>query len=351
MKRTYIVGNGFIHHLSELVQKDIDEIRAPNIPPDYLVTLAKELKNVSVLFKKFEDIETEFKRILGDYKSSETVLNIIDSIMYWYRNVKANTEFEALNSCSTKFIELANKIVEEKIKPIVLEFENQETNAVYGELTKWVSEYKIGANIDNHLKTSSDQLGIFTTNYDGFLEQLTRTDSNENQGFLLNDGFAGGRDKPKTLYPPFSNDRFLGHLHSSYKFGWNGENWEKFNTSNSLRNPDPLILYMNPDKKLEFIQRNTLLSAYWNHFLTWIKSSDEVIVYGNSLSSDPHIVDALKNCKSNCVIYIADKDFEAIKKRLPKKLKANNTVHIDTFRVSLGEMSSLFANPKSLVIN
>jgi hypothetical protein len=87
------------------------------------------------------------------------------------------------------------------------------------------------------------------------------------------------------------------------------------------------------------------------HYLSELVQKDIDEIREPNITSDSHIVDALKGCKSNCVIYIADKDFETIKKRLPEKLKANNSVHIDTSRVSLGEMSSLFTNPKSLTTN
>lgn len=348
MRRTFIVGNGFVHHLLELVQKDIDKVTRPNKPSDFLVTLAKELKEVSLLFSKFEDIEKEFEQILGVKKPSESVLNVIDSIMYWYRNVGIKSEYDTLYNCSNQFIQIATRIIEEKIKPIVIQFENQEINGVYGELTKWVGSYKIGDKIDSYLTNGGHQIGVFTTNYDGFLEQLTRIDGSANNGFLLNDGFAGSKTLPKTLYPPLKQERFLGHLHSSYKFGWNGEDWEKFDTSESNRNPDPLILYMNPTKKLEFIQRNWLLAAYWNHFLDWIKKSDEIVIYGNSLAFDPHIVDALKQSNSSCVIYIVDKQFDAIKNRLPKKLANREIFHIDTSKLGLAEMSCLFINPKIL---
>lgn len=349
MRRTVIVGNGFIHHLKSIVQLEIGNYSDDAIP-GHLNTLASELNEVTELFSQFEKLESEFRDLLKvEGRSVESVYQLVDDILTWYQTRSAHGELSSqLEDCLNHINRIGEQLINEKIQPITKGFEDQETKGVYANLTHFTGN-KVGDRIQKKLNEKSDKLGVFTTNYDGFLEQVLRTSDSSNFGFLLKDGFAGSADRPKTLYDDyFCKKRFIGHLHSSYKYGWNGENWEKHSVRNSGSNRNPLIVYMNPKQKLGFIKRNEILRRYWNHFEFWLKESDEVAIYGNSLSSDPHILNALSKCKSEASFFIADSNPAAIEKRL-KKESDNHVTSIVTSKIGIDKLADLFINPSGLV--
>lgn len=346
MKRTVIVGNGFIHHLRCLLQSDIDNKYQDNVP-SYLNKLNNELQEVTRLFNRFNSLEGELRSLLNAQDISlEEVYQLVDDVVSWYQTRSAHKDLDStLAECINQINVIGDRLIREQIVPITEGFEEQEIKGVYKYVTKWLGT-DIGDAISQKLKKNKDQLGVFTTNYDGFLEQVLRT--KDGRGFLLKDGFAGSPDRPKTLYDDyFSKNKFMGHLHSSYKFGWNGKDWVKYSISRETRNRNPLIVYMNPKQKLDFIRRNEVLRKYWRHFERWIQKSDEVIIYGNSLASDPHIRNAVGNCSKEAKIYVFDVHYQAVKRQVENNLD-NQVSCMSTANINLERLSDIFSSPSNL---
>lgn len=344
--RTFIVGNGFIHHLKSLAEK---EYHTGNLS---ILSLIDELNQVSQLFKEFDDLNQEIATLLGIPNSNmEQALKVADNIIAWFRTKSVDDEGFVLKDCQNSINEIGKKLIDEKILPITSKFEEQENNGFYGRITQWVNG-SVGNQVLKWARKKESALGIFTTNYDGVLEQLLRSSDKKDDGYWLTDGFAGSPNHPLTHYDPkLDSNCFIGHLHSSYKYGWQNGKWIKYRTSEEEKNEDPLILYMNPTQKLEFIKANPILRAYWEKFCEFLKKSDELVIYGNSLEADPHIAEAIKkHLKKSCKILILDKDSEKIKKTLEEQKIKNKISPMSLEKITKKNLWEVFVQPKSLVI-
>lgn len=138
------------------------------------------------------------------------------------------------------------------------------------------------------------KIHICTTNYDGVLDTLLTT-SRGKDAFLFKDGFGNGRcDQLKVIKPAsFTRmDRYLFHLHGSYKFlNLDGETCK---ITGNIKNDNPVIVFNNPDKKERIISRDRVLSAYFEKLKADLRTFDRLIIYGNSLINEPHIKQAIQ---------------------------------------------------------
>jgi hypothetical protein len=346
---TFLIGNGFIKHLQKVVCNEIESHPSERSNLEFYQNhVLHGLEQVDSLFGEFDNLERELASILGlEDKSLELVYHLTDDVISWYRTKSKyhKAEFN-LKQCLDSISLVGQQLVNEKIIPIVEKFEDQEIECLYRSISQW-TENKIGEEIDIHLKRTGNNLGVFTTNYDGFVEQFLRTSNSKNQGFLFKDGFAGDSSHPLTLYKPhFNYNRFIGHLHSSYKYGWNGNQWVKFRTSRSSRNVDPLIVYMKPSQKKRFIDNNPVLRAYWIHFEKWLNNTEELVIYGNSLNSDPHIKDVIKESLSkDASVYIADINAQKVYDENLTYIDKNRVFKIDTGKIELSNYSEFICEP------
>jgi hypothetical protein len=349
MTTIFLIGNGFIKHLQKVVCNEIEAHLSEGKNLEFFQNdVLQGLNQVDSLFGEFDNLEKELAGILGlEDKSLELAYQLTDDFISWYRTKSKYPKAEYnLKQCLDSISLVGQQLVNEKIIPIVEKFEDQEIEGLYRSISQW-TENKIGEEIDIHLKRTGNNMGVFTTNYDGFFEQITYTGNEENKGFLLMDGFAGDSNHPLTLHKPYFNyNRFIGHLHSSYKYGWNGSQWVKIRTSRRSRNVHPLILYMKPNEKKKFIQKNSILTAYWNHFEKWLNKTEELVIYGNSLKSDPHIIELIKRALSKtALVYIADINAEEIYCQHLDFIDKKRVHLIDTSDIELSNLSEFICEP------
>jgi NAD-dependent SIR2 family protein deacetylase len=139
-----------------------------------------------------------------------------------------------------------------------------------------------------------EKIHICTTNYDGVLDTLLTTPRGRD-AFLFKDGFGNGRSGNYKEIKPASFrllNRYLFHLHGSYKFlNLDGETCK---ITGNVINDNPVIVFNNPDKKERIINRDRVLSAYFEKLKADLKTFDRLIIYGNSLINEPHIKQAIQ---------------------------------------------------------
>lgn len=356
MRRVIIVGNGFIYHLLDLarVEKTTAE-KVIGIPRRNRVrhcdNLIVELERVSSLFNQFDKLQNELKQFFSDQVKYEELFEKLDALLDWYKD---KNKFKNVidDKCFDGLEKLIEKIIYEKIIPVVKEFEEQELSHAYSSLSRMFNGPTVGDKVYTAQQTSSDRIGVFTTNYDGFLVQLLRRSAGDNDGFHFADGFGGGRySHPIVPFEPyFSDSNFIAPLHSSYRIGYKNDELIKTKLSRSERNTLPILVYMNPVKKLDYIMRHYILRRYWDTFKNWLNEADEVVIYGNSLRSDPHIVNLLNRVSKRAKIYAAGRSPDQVLGRLTFNKGENpDLLKIDTSKVGLDRLHELFVNPGALI--
>lgn len=333
MKRSILVGNGFLFHLEHLVRNY-----------GYDSNLIDEIKDAQNLFGKFIEIENDLKKILQTDNSIENILSRLDDLFYWYHK---SVSIPISSDCYNELNQRIKEIIDDKIVPIVRSFENHEKQGTYGKIWKEVEEYSIGESIEK----STDEIGVFTTNYDGYIDQILRksSPSTDESGFVFKDGFAGNKSHPLRLFDlNLKSKKIIHHIHSSYKFGWS--DGEVIKVRSGEHNSDPHVLFSDSNKKLIHIRMNYVLSTYWENFIYWINSSEELVIYGNSLQSDPHIVDVIIRYSTKIkTIYVIEKDlngFDKVKSRL--KEVENKLSFINSNDIGWSDFIDIFNNPSSL---
>lgn len=335
MKRSILVGNGFLFHLEHLVSNY-----------EYDSNLVNDIISTRNLFWRFKNLENDLNDILSRNDSIENILSLLNDLFFWYHKLDS---FPISQECYNELRDNVKKIIDDNIVPIIQEFERSEKTHTYSKLWSLVKQFKIGESLTNH----QDEIGVFTTNYDGYIDQILRKgDFDENdklKGFVLKDGFAGGDNYHKTLYKPHINhSKIIHHLHSSYKFGWN--NGVIIKTPSNQSNTDPLVILSDPNQKLTNIRMNSVLSTYWENFIYWINSSEELVIYGNSLQSDPHIVDVIIRYSTNIkTIYVIEKDlngFDEVKSRLNEV--EDKLIFIESINIGWSDFINIFNNPALL---
>jgi hypothetical protein len=360
MRRVIIVGNGFIYHLNDLIQAEktkfekINNLIGRNGAKNCGQVIG-ELGRVSNLFNHFDKLQSELKNFFSDKVQYEELFEKLDALLDWYRD---KNKFKNVidDKCFDGLEKLVEKIISEKIAPVIKEFEEQELGHAYGDLSRLFNGATVGDRVFSEQQVSHDKIGVFTTNYDGFLVQLLRRSVRENGGFHFTDGFGGGRyGKPVVPFEPyFSDSNFIAHLHSSYRIGYKNDELIKTKLKDEgERNTMPILVYMNPGKKLEYIMRHYILRRYWDTFKYWVNDASEIVIYGNSLRSDPHIVDLInragKRVKNKPTIYAAGRNPSDVLARLTFPVGAIPTLrHIDTQTVGLDRLHEIFTTPEAI---
>lgn len=353
-----IVGNGFIYHLRDiaLAERERFEQLTTFMGPNGVArcnALIQNLESVSGLFNQFDQLQKELQQVFTGIKYEE-LFERLDAVLTWY---KERNSFQNLvdPKCFETLSSLVEKAIAEKIIPIVQSFEEQETSGAYGTLSNLFTGETVGDRVFNAQQASHDQIGIFTTNYDGFLVQLLRT-NHGNGGYHFADGFGRPEGNNLVLHEPYISDtNLIAHLHSSYRFGYHDGEIIKTRPRHGVTNQMPILVYMNPNKKIDYIKRHYVLRRYWEEFEKWMSEADEVVIYGNSLSSDPHLVRVINKegsrGENRPVIYAASRNPGAVLAKLTLATGAAPALRtIDTSMVGLDRLHELFTSPANLVV-
>ncbi|WP_421077518.1 hypothetical protein Mjas_07345 [Methanothermococcus sp. Ax23] len=179
---------------------------------------------------------------------------------------------------------------------------------------------------------------FYTTNYDGILDIMLM----RNNGRYLSDGFeAYNKVEIKfdsedawnackfnlsNFLKSHKNDNIIAHLHGSYKF----INTKSGKTRKLIKTKDgnhpigyyPVIVYNSPILKYDLIEQIDVLKWYFLHFRLSLGECSKLVIWGNSLRTDPHIVDAIcQNFDKEKPLYIIDINPKSVIERLQNTCK------------------------------
>lgn len=340
MKRKILVGNGFISHLKIMVSEY-----------DYFgfdSELIEDLDNTYTLFDGFVEIERILKEeVFKTNVDNELLYGVIDDFVKWF---KSFSNKEDLNPCFEKFYEVGEEVFIKHIFPVFSKFHEYEKLGTYSRLFNSLKSFKIGTSISNY----KGKIEVYTTNYDGYLDQILRNgdDNSENKGFVFKDGFGYSNDKLVLKKERLSEGKIICHLHSSYKYGMDyDKDLIKINNSNDIQDITPVLVYRSPKSKIKYIRENYILKTYWEIFETKLEEEDELVIYGYSFDSDPHIKESIqRQISENTKIFIINTKvgFKSVINNISNSSLHNKIYCIDSKDINFKNFHNIFTSPSNL---
>ncbi|MBB6068038.1 hypothetical protein [Methanococcus maripaludis] len=246
------------------------------------------------------------------------------------------------------------------------EFLNMEKK---GEYNKFYNFFNKNGSFGESLRSlipENSNLHIYTTNYDGLLNYLFMDGKN----YILKDGFSDkytylngkyekyySEKQPDLLYYYGASimDNLCIPLHGTHKFVLKDEKTYKigkYNIPEDTSELKPVMIFGNPNKKLELIKNDFVLKNYFEIFEKSLKNCSKLVIFGNSLESDPHIVKAiLDNFDEKKDLIIVDYNescCNSVKNRLeqnkPYNIKFEETKDVKTKEDLLNLFEELIIN-------
>lgn len=284
MKISLIVGNGF----NFLVESIIRNLSPQAIPGTLTATpdeIATKIHDISILWEKFELLFNELKKNVKGLNDEE-LIRLIYAVLDFFSNLEG---LEKVIS-KEKIADLKNTfefLLIDRIKEIAEEFRQHQESEGYKNLKRLFPTF--GESFKTLVETNSvESCDIFTTNYDGILDTLLTKNP---RGFLTVDGFGNidGDDKYLKLYDSnlYGYQIRCLHIHGSYRF--EKKNGITYKTKENSKNEDPVIVFNNPNQKEELIKRDHVLKEYFDIVGDSLKSSTKLIIFGNSMTNEPHL--------------------------------------------------------------
>lgn len=303
-----LLGNGFNYSLLDFVTENDD--------------LKGEIESIINLWNEFDDliknITTKFN--LGSVE--EAIGLIYKSFLILKLTLKESENLD-YDECLPTLKKRYEDAIYQKVLKIIENFVSYEVSGIYRRLLSYLSKdpspielFGLNNSISGiYNLVRNNKISIYTTNYDALAEMVFSI--NENGMIKLPDMFKFCGD---ARYVCFYEDDFFDqldkpkflHLHGSYKFFKYYEQEIKikkeFIKSFIQDNKDyliPVLIFNAPSKKEQRIRSFRVLSNYNLSFMENISSSSKLIIWGQSLKSDPYlkqcIVDRFinKNNKSN----------------------------------------------------
>ena len=322
----WLIGNGF----NKSVENTLENTE-----------LKLSIKNHIKLWDKFERIFGDIRKSLSNDKNIsdeeviEQIFKLFDIFSSLGNPMSSNNYAERINYCINLLKENINKTVASKIFEVILDFMKAETDGVYGELNR------SGINSDLGKLLNKNTNFFFTTNYDGIGEMVFGIDSDDkriSKDHRIADFFNNcpmSQDSYLCYYMRHNLKDARGcylHLHGSYRYflkqgtgpiKLKKEFIEKIVQDNKLLNGfTPIIIFNAPNTKLHFIEANSLLSNYFNLFKEALYKNHKLVIWGQSLKSDPHILKLITDNYDRLEkILILDPQGEKIKERISIKLQ------------------------------
>jgi len=320
----FLVGNGFNFLIADILKYQRENNKECDFFADNIEQLEKDIREITTLWRKFDDLfaslEKEYPKL-----NKEQLLKMIHSVVEFFRNFEglefffSNKEMETINHLDT-LKKLMDKTLLKKIVTISEEFKRHEEAKGYSNLKQIFP--KFGVRLKELLKKHEyNRVSIFSTNYDGVLDTLL-TDN----GFLFVDGFK--RIEGDLVFCEEqleSSDFKMLHLHGSYKFE------ERYYATVKLlkgrSNENPVMIFNNPNLKEKLIKENDVLREYYYFFEKELESCNKLVIIGNSLLNEPHILRLLnKRVKSDenkpeFKLYIIDKTPKSVEENIKMEVK------------------------------
>ncbi|GEM_PF-4505671 len=280
MSSVLLLGNGFNNSLQNFIEDE---------------RLREDIQQVIELWHALDER-------LGE-NFSESDLERVYEAFDVLRMLKFFEKNEVYKSC---FNELQNAVDSElanTIWDIVEGFVNLETNGFYIRLADYLNRSLFRIFLPFQA-VNNNKVCIYTTNYDGIAEIVLAYDPNEEderRRIKLPDMFGWCHEK----YNCFSQSNFIRdyeepkllHLHGSYKFYYYNRLSIKLKRSyiNEFKQfEEPIIILNAPRLKERQIMRYPVLDAYFSSFQFDLKRYNKLVIWGQSLRSDPHILETIK---------------------------------------------------------
>lgn len=328
MRVPIIIGNG-LNYLLEDIVRSYDDTKYPAHFPVTKIQIADSVREITQLWKKFDELFAELKQ-KAPKLSEEELIRLIYSVLDIFSNIKI---FEKVlkQEDVQKIKDVFGQFLVDKVRQISNEFREHQDSDGYKYLKRLFPSF--GADIQKLVDENGIQkLNIYTTNYDGILDTLL---TGNPYGFIFVDGFSK-RDNPDllTIWPPYIYDSkmTISHIHGSYRY------IRQYGTTYKLRtngeNTDPVMVFNNPDFKEEKIKNDNVLGEYYHNLTTDLKESGRLIIFGNSMTNEPHLKDLIKTYFNNegNTIYICSRSPEQIHEQI-KKVFQFNVVYKSTGQV------------------
>ena len=282
-KTTILIGNGFNYSLRDYI---------------YDEDIKSQVNGIISLWNQFDELiksnEKFIERIIEDLHRSFTLLSLLKPI----------EENEELSFCIQKIKEKFNNSFIKNLWEIVLKFVEQENKGFYKDLTSFLYNNDLNEfNPCEYIKRKG--ISIYTTNYDGIAEITLGYDG---RSISLPDGFrlcpSNSADFVCFNENEFNEDSIsskLFHLHGSYKFfvynTFTSYTHQEIKVRSSRlsfieqnqSNLEPILVLNAPRLKRKQIKKYMCLTNYLRTFKRDLHNSDTLIVWGQSLTNDPHI--------------------------------------------------------------
>lgn len=312
MKTILITGNGFNYMINEWINNlTNDKISELNLGSKD--EIKQEIKEITILWQKFNDIFTEIKKNLPQL-SEEELIRLIYSVIELFSNLPGLEKIfnpEKIEDLKNLF----DSFLLDKIREIAEEFRNHHESTGYKNLKKIFPSFGKKFNDLIDLK-NTEFFNIFTTNYDGLLDTLLTGDP---RGFIFHDGFSHFNENLLTISEENINfDKLICHIHGSYlykrEFGYT------YKLKNNLINSEPIMVFNNPDFKEQIINRDNVLARYYHILLESLKVADNLIILGNSMKNEPHLKKIISKYanRPNLNLYVCSTNPQKIADELTK---------------------------------
>jgi len=340
------------------------------------------LDDMNYLIKLWDEPKSHYKKLLNDLKKLGIKVNEEISIGILKCVIEYLYEVGAIDGSNKNYLyEINEKIIQKMIENTTNKFINFELNDNYrilGEIFNiktengwmWFGDALISLFKNNAVAH------FYTTNYDGILDVLLMRQNSEKR--YLEDGFdifkvgrvqtkdgniwrayeftgfykyltiCNGYKSDEMEYKKIKNackkilkNRYLiAHLHGSYKFVLTTSGKIYKITKSENNHPTgylPVIIYNSPVLKENIINQFKVLRCYFKAFKFSLRECSKFVIWGNSLKTDPHIVEAI--CKNfdnkEKPLYIIDINPDPVIKQLQngcKKYECEEFKNIKTLK-------------------
>ena len=310
-----LTGNGFNYMINSFIRNNQGYYSEEyGVPKEQTSNLADEISEITSLWKEFDKF---FKKLIENYPemTHEELIRMINSVLEFLNNSEKIREI--VPDCSDSISKLKTgmeEVIGEKILEICKKFRDFESNRNHSLIKRIFPDF--GQKIRGICSEKSDTCLYITTNYDGIKDTLFSYEG------YINDGF--GYDSYRNLVfteDNFKSNQLLLHVHGSYKFqkGF----YETIKLTGTRENKNPLMIFNQPELKEKQIKADNVLNEYFKEFKRRLEQSDRLVIVGNSLINEPHIISAIDynfNRTGN-EIHIYDASPENVKKILEKNIK------------------------------
>ncbi|MBG0769531.1 hypothetical protein [Methanococcus maripaludis] len=377
----FIIGNGFNHLIKEICRNKVEYYKDNKIPHHLdrklgeerpigikirKVDNKKELNNFLINFEKlinlwdeperpFSDLVYNLNLLLKDHNlTTEQIIGIINKTSEFIENKLSNESSVKNFHVKDLSLKINSILIYDALKNCSDRFQDYENNGNYTILRELFRDEKgyFGKCFDELIK--NENIHIYSTNYDGIIHSILSyyVETKSTLNYFGADGFINGDFQTWVLQ---RNRNLLLLLHGSYRFMLNEEsNINKPTTYGydlSEKN-HPIMVYNDPCLKMDVIRNYYVLNYYFEIFKESLQNCSKLIIFGNSLKSDPHIVKAISNNfdkEKELIIVDYDEDCcksveNILKEHCQFKIKFEQTKEIHTTEELLNLFEELIKN-------